>query len=136
MQSGYLIVVYLVYGTVSVALTVWLAVTLFRNGAVFLADVFEDHPELAEATNRLLVVGFFMANLGYAFLLFWRTETPDAVAAAEVLLRRLGLLLVSLAVLHFVNLAVFYRLRRRARLAQIPPPVAPQAAAWAPPPPA
>jgi hypothetical protein len=77
-----------------------------------------------------------MANLGYAFLLFWRTETPDAVAAAEVLLRRLGLLLVSLAVLHFVNLAVFYRLRRRARLAQIPPPVAPQAAAWAPPPPA
>ena len=54
----YLVAVYCAYAVVSIALTVWLARTLFNNGAVFLKDVFKDKPELAEAVNRLLVVGF------------------------------------------------------------------------------
>ena len=56
-MTNHLTTVYGVYAVVSVGLTVWLARTLFRNGAVFLRDVFKDKPELAEAVNRLLVRG-------------------------------------------------------------------------------
>ncbi len=111
----------------------WLARTLYANGAVFLEDVFEDRPEMAAAVNRLLVTGFYMANLGYAFLLLRANVAGDAVTAAEILIRKLELLLVSLAAMHFVNLFVFYRLRHRARVATLPPPVAPQAYAPAQP---
>lgn len=126
--SGYLIGVYLTYGAVAVGLTVWLARTLFRNGAVFLSDVFDDRPEMAESVNRLLVVGFYMANLGYAFLLLQTSDASTAVSAVEVLVRKLGQLLITLAIVHFVNLYVFFRIRRRGRLAVLPPPVAPQVA--------
>jgi hypothetical protein len=125
-MKSYLVPVYSVYVVIAVSLVVWLARTLFSNGAVFLEDVFEDNPRLAQAVNRLLVIGFYMANLGYAGLLLRANAAPDAVTAFEVLSRKLGILLLSLAALHFVNMYVFYRLRRRATEAYLPPPVAPQ----------
>lgn len=102
----------------------WLARMLFRNGAIFLEDVFEDNEPMAQAVNRLLVIGFYMLNLGYAALLLKSESAPDAISAVEVLAQKLGMLLLSLAVLHFVNMYVFYRIRRRATAAVLPPPVA------------
>lgn len=125
--TSYLVPVYLLYSAISVGLVVWLARTLFRNGEVFLEDVFEDNPRMAQAVNRLLVIGFYMLNLGYAGLLLKADAAPDGVTAVEVLVRKLGILLLSLGVLHFVNLAVFYKIRRRASAAHLPPPVIPQA---------
>ncbi|HEV8648521.1 MAG TPA: hypothetical protein VG276_03770 [Actinomycetes bacterium] len=121
-HGGYLVAVYLAYGVVSVGLTVWLARTLFASGAVFLEDVFADRPGMARAVNKLLVIGFYMLNLGYACLLLRAEQASDTVGAIEVLARKLGILLVSLGVLHFVNMYLFYRIRHRARLEQLPPP--------------
>ncbi len=126
METPYLVPVYAVYATVTLALTVFLARTLFRNGAVFLEDVFKDTPKLGEAVNRLLVVGFYLVNLGYAALIMKATGADTVVEAVEVLAWKLGALLMSLAFMHFVNLFVFYRIRRRSRIAQLPPPVLPQ----------
>lgn len=118
-----LIAVYAVYAAVSLGLTVWLARTLFKNGAVFLRDVFKDEPDLAQAVNRLLVVGFYLMNLGYACLLL-RADRPDTgVAAVETLAQKLGFLLISLGGMHFFNMYLFHRIRRRAKLAELPPPV-------------
>jgi hypothetical protein len=128
--TRYLVPVYLAYSAASLLLTVWLARTLARNGAVFLEDVFRDNPRLAEAVNKLLVVGFYLFNLGYALQLlksdhyaFVPSGTP--VIAIETLAEKLGTLLLVLAAMHFVNLFIFQRIRRRARIEQLPPPVAP-----------
>ncbi len=122
----YLIPVYTSYAAISVGLTVWLARTLFKNGAVFLEEVFDDQARMAEAVNRVLVVGFYLINLGYASLLLKATPSETAVQAVEVLSWKLGLLLLSLGGMHFANLLVFHRIRRRAQVAHLPPPVAPQ----------
>jgi hypothetical protein len=124
--GGYLIAVYAAYTLASVGLTVWIARTLFRNGAVFLEEVFADQPRMAEAVNRLLVVGFYLLNLGYASLLLKAGGSSNAVEAIEVLSSKLGMLLLSLGGMHFLNLYLFYRIRRRAKIAVLPPPVAPQ----------
>src|SRR4029079_11705895 len=107
--SWYLIAVYVAYATASVGLTVWIARTLFKNGAVFLEEVFADHPRLAESVNRLLVVGFYLLNLGYASLLLKAGGSANAVEAIEVLSTKLGMLLLSLGAMHFLNLYLFYR---------------------------
>ncbi|MGH2720134.1 MAG: hypothetical protein ACRDJO_00850 [Actinomycetota bacterium] len=113
---GYLITIWLLYGAAGIGLTLILARTLFRNGAVFLRSVFPGDSELARAVNVLLVVGFFMLNLGYSALLLG-TERVMAVRSgvegAGLLVNRLGVLLVSMGVIHFLNMAVFYRLGRR-----------------------
>ncbi|MEZ4221610.1 MAG: hypothetical protein R3B13_11835 [Polyangiaceae bacterium] len=126
-SGGYLVWVYATYAVAAVALTVSLARLLFRNGAVFLADVFVDQPEMAAAVNRLLVVGFYLFNFGYACLLLQSPEAATMTRAIELLSAKLGWLLVSLSGMHFFNMYLFHRIRRRARAAELPPPVAPHA---------
>jgi hypothetical protein len=124
-DTSYLVPVYAAYAAVTVSLTVWLARTLFQNGAVFLEGVFPHEPKMAEAVNRLLVVGFYLLNLGYAALIMKSDGGTTVLAAVEVLAWKLGALLMSLGVMHFANLYIFYRIRRRARVAVLPPPVVP-----------
>jgi hypothetical protein len=127
MQSNFLLIAYLVYSLASLALTVMLARTLFKNGQVFLEDVFPENPRMAASVNHLLVVGFYLLNLGYAFLtLQTQTDVPSALSAFEVLSSKLGRLLVSLGVVHFFNLFLLHRLRRQGQLHMAPPPVAAQ----------
>jgi hypothetical protein len=117
-------VVYAVYAAVSVALTIFLARTLGSNGRVFLLDVFPDSPDMARAVNDLLVVGFYLVNFGYACLLMRGGAAGTVTMAVETLATKLGWLLMSLAVMHFANLYVFHRIRRRARAVHLPAPLA------------
>ena len=43
-SEGNVVLVYTIYVAVAVGLTIWLARTLFRNGTVFLEDVFSGAP--------------------------------------------------------------------------------------------
>jgi hypothetical protein len=122
-----LVLAYCIYASASVGLTVFLARTLFKNGEVFLEEVFPDNTRMASAVNRLLVVGFYLLNLGYAFLtLEARGTAPGALSAIEMLAAKLGKLLITLGIVHFCNMLVLYRIRRRGQLHLAPPPVAPQ----------
>ena len=56
---------YAAYLVVSVALTVWVAATLRKNGRTFLVDAFGGNGEMADSVNHLLVVGFYLINIGY-----------------------------------------------------------------------
>src|SRR5437879_5864960 len=107
---SYLVEVYAAYAIISVVLTIWLARTLFKSGAVFLDDVFTDNPRMAEAVNRLLVIGFYLLNLGYASLLLKARGSATAIEAIEVLSWKLGLLLLSLGGMHFANMYLFHRI--------------------------
>ena len=126
LTSFWLPLVYVVYATVSVGLTVWLAKVLGDSGRVFLERVFPSDPDFASAVNRLLVVGFYLVNLGYACLHLAGGNAMDARTAIETLSTKLGWLLLVLAGMHFANLFVFHRIRRsRARAELEAPPIAP-----------
>ncbi len=111
------IATYVAYLLVTIPLTIWVATTLSRNGRVFLADVFAD-AELATAVNTLLVVGFYLVNLGFV-VLFLRSGTVDGVLGVfNTLSVKLGLVMLALGALHFLNLWGFSSARRRHRLDQ------------------
>ena len=108
------------------ALTVWVARTLHRNGRLFLVDVFRGNEELADSVNHLLVVGFYLVNLGYISLaLKLGYAVTDARGSIEALSQKVGTVLVVLGVMHFLNLYIFSTIRRRALLADAPIPVQP-----------
>jgi len=120
------ITTYLIYLTISIALTVWVARTLHKNGRVFLVDVFHGNEPLADSVNHLLVVGFYLINLGYVSLaLKLGYEVETAQAGLEALSSKVGMVLVVLGGMHFFNLFVFSRMRRRSSVLNGPPPVTP-----------
>jgi hypothetical protein len=132
-SNGNVIVVYTLYVMVAVGLTIWLARTLFRNGTVFLEDVFEGQPGLAQAVNHLLVVGFYMLSLGYGLYILKATGGMNSFEAAQFLVNRLAVLLVSLAAIHFVNVFVFWRIRIHHEQRNLPAPIPPTKTIPAPP---
>ncbi|TWP52238.1 hypothetical protein FKR81_11755 [Lentzea tibetensis] len=124
-----LVVTYVIYIVLSVGLTVWVGRVLSSNGKVFLVDVFRGNEELAVTVNRLLVVGFYLVNLGFVS---WFLRTRDTVEEArqvfETLSVKVGTVLVVLGVLHITNVIVLSKMRRRSIMdAQAEPPIVPTA---------
>lgn len=121
-----LITSYLVYLTISIAVTVWVARTLHRNGRIFLVDTFLGNEQLADSVNQLLVVGFYLINAGYVSVaLKWGTRPTTAAEAIEYLSTKIGVVLLVLGAMHFLNIRIFSSMRRRATQ-EARPPVAPQ----------
>lgn len=124
----YLVITYIVYLLISIALTVWVGRTLHANGRVFLLDVFHGNDGLADSVNHLLVVGFYLINFGYVSLaLQLGYQVLDARGVIEALSTKIGVVLLVLGGMHFGNLYVFSRIRRRAVLPDAPPPILPDA---------
>ncbi|WP_183557089.1 hypothetical protein [Mucilaginibacter sp. SP1R1] len=113
---NYFILTYVVYLLVSIALTVWVAKVLFKNGRIFLVDIFHGNNELADSVNKLLVVGFYLINIGYMSLALKETgNIPSAQVVVEVLSYKVGWIILILGGMHFMNLIVFFKLRNRAK---------------------
>jgi hypothetical protein len=123
----YIVVCYTAYLALSLAITVWVAQTLFRNGRIFLIDAFHGNNQLADSVNHLLVVGFYLINIGYVTLaLKSDAQVANARTSIELVCDKVGLVLVVLGGMHFLNLYIFSRLRRRGQ-AEFRPPLPPDA---------
>lgn len=123
-----LIITYLLYLAISIALTIWVAQTLFKNGRIFLVDVFRGNESLADSVNHLLVVGFYLINFGYVSLaLKLGYQLESMREGIEALSWKIGLVLVVLGGMHFFNLYVFSRIRRRHQPFTVPMPHRPGA---------
>ncbi|MDJ0382847.1 hypothetical protein [Streptomyces sp. G-G2] len=122
------VLTYVIYLLVSVALTVWVARTLTRNGRIFIADVLQGNEKLADAVNHLLVVGFYLVNLGFVALYLQADQAvTEARGIFEALSVKLGVVLLVLGVMHLGNVWVLTKIRRRSIMErQQTPPVAPQ----------
>ena len=122
------VVTYLLYLAISITLTIWVAQTLHKHGRIFLVDVFHGNEPLADSVNHLLVVGFYLINLGFislALKLGYDIATPrEGIEALSV---KVGTVMLVLGGMHLFNLLIFSRMRRRATRLNAPPPVSPDA---------
>lgn len=108
------IITYVTYLVISLIITVWVAHTLSTNGYLFLVDGFNGDEALARSVNHLLVVGFYLINMGYVSLaLRFGARPVDGAEMIEILSTKIGLVLVVLGVMHFFNIKVITAFRDR-----------------------
>jgi len=99
---------------VAVPLTMYVARSLYRNGRVFLVECFKGNEELADSVNRLLLVGFYLVNLGFVSL-YLRTDV-DVVGlrgVLELLSQKIGVVMLILGGMHFFNLFLFTKIGKK-----------------------
>lgn len=116
---------YIIYLLIGVPLTVWVGQTLHRNGRIFLLEAFHGKEDMADSVNHLLLVGFYLINVGYVLLgLPLGTKPVTTQEAFEFLATKLGLVLLVLGAMHFFNMFNFDKMRKKARhseAAAVPP---------------
>ncbi len=121
---NYTVLAQLSYLTLAIIITVWVGRTLFKHGRIFLVDTFGGNKEFADAVNHLLVVGFYLINVGYAVITLGNSESvADMARVIDLTAARVGRVILVLGGMHFLNLYIFSRMRRRSMLHGAPPPV-------------
>jgi len=101
-------ITYALYLLIAIPITIWVARTLHRNGRVFLIQSFNGDAEMADSVNHLLVVGFYLVNIGFVTLFLKLDFMVDGVTGIfEALSHKLGIVLLVLGAMHFFNLALF-----------------------------
>jgi len=128
MNTSLVLIAYLIYLPVTILLTWYVAHTLFKNGRIFMLDIFHGKTEIAMATNKLFEVGFYLLNVGFAlWILTIFEELTMAQHVVEVLSKKIGGFSVYLGVMLFLNLYLFFRGRKASRLnvKPVPPPAPP-----------
>jgi hypothetical protein len=105
---------YLAYLAIAIALTIWVARTLSKNGEVFLVDCFGHDEVLARSTNHLLVVGFYLVNLGFILLALQFGKPPETLPEAiRYLSSKVGIAVLVLGAMHFFNMNAIAKFGRK-----------------------
>ena len=116
MESSMTVTAYTIYLPIVIALTLFVAKTLFKNGKVFMLDIFRGREEIAFATNRLFEVGFYLMNIGFALLILEISVPPlDVQSTMEILSYKLGGFSIYLGIMLFLNLYLFFRGKRKSK---------------------
>ena len=105
---------YALYLAITIAITVWVARTLSQNGIVFLEQCFGQNAELARSTNHLLVVGFYLVNIGFITLTLSLGDEPVTFPdAIRFLSSKVGLAVLVLGAMHFFNMGAVAQFGRK-----------------------
>ena len=121
METSKIIIGYFIYLPVILLLTFFVSRTLFKNGKTFMLDIFKGKEEIANATNKLFEVGFYLLNLGFGLLIlrisdYRFDETYQSLI--EILSSKIGGFSIYLGAMLFLNLLLFFRGRRKSRATQ------------------
>ena len=106
--------IYSVYLVVSLAVTVLLGRTLYRHGRYFVVRCLNGDVRSADAVNNLLLAGFYLVNIAFVALVLKsgiRVET--LLECVDLLSTKLGVVLLTLGAMHFLNLIVLGFLKSR-----------------------
>lgn len=125
-MTSKIVLAYLIHLPVALGLTFYVARTLFRNARVLMLDIFTGRTDIADSTNRLFEVGFYLLNAGFAL---WTLRITGHVSSnqelVEVLANKLGGFAIYLGVMLFLNMYLFFRGRKKSRGSRPLPPTVP-----------
>lgn len=107
-------IAYALYLVIAIGITIWVARTLSRSGLVFLTQCFGQNETLARSTNHLLIVGFYLVNIGFITLALSLGDEPTTMTGAmRFLSGKVGLAVLVLGAMHFFNMGAIAQLGRK-----------------------
>ena len=118
METSKILVGYFIYLPITIALTLFVSNILFKNGRLFMIDIFKGKEQIALATNKLFKVGFYLLNIGFALLIMEIHEygfDDTYQNLAEVLSSKIGGFTIYLGLMLFFNMFLFFRGRKKSR---------------------
>lgn len=119
MENSKIIIGYLIYLPIVIALTIYVSKMLFKNGKLFMIDIFKGKEDIAMATNKLFEIGFYLINIGWAMLIlkitYYGINEMSYQYLIEILSKKIGGFSIYLGSMLFINLFFFFRGRRISR---------------------
>jgi len=112
---------FILYTVIAVSATILLGRILYRNGVFFLARIFRTQPNWVFPINTLLLIGFYLVNLGFVFVYFsQKQDITTFLQVFEFLSTRLGTVYFLLGGMHLFNILVLIIIERNLERSNTP----------------
>ena len=113
------IITYSLYLPIISLITIKTGWSLYKNGELFLVALFNNDKAMVERINKILLIGYYLVNLGYAVITisYWESITTE-IELINSLTFTLGKLILILAILHYNNIFWLKQLKKTNLLKQ------------------
>jgi len=102
---NYNILSYTIYLPLIFFITIKVGWMFYKNGELFLMNLFENNLALIKNVNNILLMGYYLVNLGYSVLTISHWEKiNNSIQLINVLSYTLGRIIILLALLHYNNI--------------------------------
>ena len=107
------ILAYIIYLAITYLVTVRVGLIFYRNGRVYILNLFEGEETITDSINKILLAGYYLLNLGYTAVMisFWKTIDTYTELITTISIMA-GRILVTLAIIHFLNMSTIYILSK------------------------
>ncbi|MDF4202472.1 hypothetical protein PXD56_05885 [Maribacter sp. SA7] len=114
MTTTKILIGYAIYLPIAILLTLYVSKTLFKNGRIYMLDIFQGREDIALATNKLFETGFYLLNIGFALLILeLQLTTNNYQELIEKLTYKIGGFSIYLGIMLFINLFLFFRGKKK-----------------------
>jgi hypothetical protein len=110
---NYNIGAYIIYLALMIFIIVYVGKYFYTNGRVFIISLLNDNVALADQINKLLLIAYYLFNIGYAFMTLnrWQKLSNTEMLFSSLSWNMGGLILI-LAVTHYLNMLAIYYLSK------------------------
>ena len=100
---------YLLYLSVILVVTIHVGWQLYTHGEVYLLKIFEKSQHLVQPINKMLLLGYYLVNIGFAIYSISQWEKMFNLAQMlGYVSERVAYIVLTLSVMHYMNMLSFY----------------------------
>lgn len=104
------IIGYAIYLLITVLIIVKVGQICYQNGNIYVAQLIPDHMELCHKINQVLLLGYYLMNIGYCTmtLISWEKVTTFN-QLIEVIANKSAIIIGTIALMHYLNIYILTR---------------------------
>jgi hypothetical protein len=101
------IIGYVVYLLFTAFIIVRVGKICYDNGNLFVSQLIPDHEDLCHKINRILLVGYYLINIGYCAITIIGWQKIDSLQVLiEIVAFRASLIICFIALMHYLNIFI------------------------------
>ena len=101
------IIGYVIYLLITTFIIIKVGKICYRNGNIYVAQLIPEHEDLCQKTNQVLLIGYYLLNLGYCAmtLISWDKIISNS-QLVEVISIKTAIIVCIIAMLHYFNIYI------------------------------
>ncbi|MCH2194075.1 hypothetical protein [Kordia sp.] len=99
------VIIYIIYIPIIFFIMIKVGWLLFKNGEVFLCDIFQNDLEMTQNVNKLLLIGYYLINLGATTITITLWDNVESIhEMISTFSSILGKTILLLVIFHYNNI--------------------------------
>lgn len=101
------IIGYVIYLIITSVIIIKVGRICYQNGNIFVSELLPNHEDLCHKINQILLVGYYLLNLGYCAmtLISWE-KILSTHQLIEVIAIKSAVIICTIATMHYINIVL------------------------------